>query len=106
MQGDTFHKNMFLFSLTWLLAEAFCKKKDDTSSIASLQSKEENEFVRKLTNITIWLGLEGRGVFRGNISILESFIFIFFSKWMEHLSTLSSQELSNLDLRVPILLFR
>lgn len=44
-------------------AKANCAYK--SSQLVSIQSIEENEFVRKLTNNTIWIGLETRGVFRG-----------------------------------------
>jgi hypothetical protein len=58
-----------LFSENWLNAQNTCRAK--SARLVSVQSKEENEFVKKLSNNSIWLGLETRGVFRGEQHFLS-----------------------------------
>ncbi|XP_028395191.1 uncharacterized protein LOC114519267 isoform X2 [Dendronephthya gigantea] len=49
----------------WLNAQDACRT--DGANLVSIQSKEENEFVRKLSKNAMWLGLEAKGVFRGHV---------------------------------------
>ena len=50
-------------SSSWFDALAYCKNK--RSTLVTIRSKEENEFLRNLTTRNVWIGMESRGVFRG-----------------------------------------
>ncbi|CAB4013832.1 Hypothetical predicted protein [Paramuricea clavata] len=54
----------------WLGADTTCWYK--SAKLVSIQSKEENDFVRKLSNNIIRLGLEAKGVFRAATDIAEN----------------------------------
>lgn len=52
---------------TWSSAESFCNLWgwQSRGHLVSITDKEENDFVSTLANVSIWIGLEGRGIFRG-----------------------------------------
>ena len=67
--------NNILRSLTWLDALKNCRRTMfyGGNSLASITSKEENDFIANLANTTVWIGLDGKGVYRGEL--------LFSSKW-------------------------
>ena len=51
------------------------------SQLASINDAKENEFIRKLSNDSMWIGLDARGVYRGKSTLLKyclSIICLFF----------------------------
>ncbi|CAB3985203.1 macrophage mannose receptor 1-like, partial [Paramuricea clavata] len=50
----------------WLDAQYTCRY-NKKAKLVSVQSKEENEFVKTISKNAIWLGLEAKGVFRGHV---------------------------------------
>ncbi|XP_028395163.1 uncharacterized protein LOC114519252 isoform X2 [Dendronephthya gigantea] len=59
-----FYSNM----ITWEQARRNCRSfRTSISRLVTITSKEENDFVSNLANTTIWIGLEGRGVYRGHV---------------------------------------
>ena len=63
-----FHSMTFfmLCSKNWIYANIYCQDKH-RASLVSVHSDEENAFVMKISRDSMWLGLESRGVFRGNL---------------------------------------
>lgn len=53
--------------MNWVSAVKLCRNKG--TRLVSIQSQEENEFVKNMTNNNIWIGLQGRGVFRGKLCL-------------------------------------
>ena len=41
------------------------------SQLASINDAKENEFIRKLSNDSMWIGLDARGVYRGKLTLLN-----------------------------------
>ncbi|XP_046846401.1 uncharacterized protein LOC124440117 isoform X2 [Xenia sp. Carnegie-2017] len=60
---------LFNDAATWSSAESFCKswRWRYRGHLVSITDKEENDFVSTLANVSIWIGLEGRGIFRGHV---------------------------------------
>ena len=46
-------------------------------NLASISDKNENDFIQKLSNFSMWIGLESRGVFRGKMPQLLNINFQF-----------------------------
>jgi hypothetical protein len=61
----------FSYRRSWKGSRLFCYARYSIprGNLASVTSKEENDFIANLANTTIWIGLEGRGVYRGELPI-------------------------------------
>ncbi|CAB3993328.1 Hypothetical predicted protein [Paramuricea clavata] len=70
--GWTLFKNncyrYYNYRRSWKGSRLFCYSRSSSprGNLASVTSKEENDFIANLANTTIWIGLEGRGVYRGH----------------------------------------
>ena len=58
-----------LYRKNWFDANLYCKN-SLSSTLVSVYSAEENAFVMKLSNDSMWIGLDSKGVYRGNVQVL------------------------------------
>lgn len=59
--------NNIFRSVSWERARSNCRAYYSSGNLAVITSPEVNDFLTKFANTTVWIGLEGRGVYRGEL---------------------------------------